>query len=103
MQDLNGRVALVNGASASMKRSGQGAVPGSSRETLIRTVAAESLERIFLAHIAQELLWDPGLISLESFTKRQRGRIKLMLRRMVAEGADETGKRTEQEFCALSR
>lgn len=49
-------------------------------------------ERIALAHIAQELLWDPGLIPLSSFNRRQRGGIMLLLRRMADEGAAEAGR-----------
>lgn len=44
-------------------------------------------ERIALAHIAQELLWDPALIPLASFTPRQRAGVVSMLRRMAGEGA----------------
>ncbi len=50
---------------------------------------AKPFERIALAHIAQELLWDPNLIPLASFNARQRGSIMLMLRRMADEGAGE--------------
>lgn len=53
--------------------------------------AMKPFERIALAHIAQELLWDPGLIPLASFTARQRRSIMLMLRRMAVAGAAGAG------------
>ena len=52
-------------------------------------------ERIALAHIAQELLWDPGLIPLASFNARQRAGVMQMLRRMAGEeSAIPGGKRS---------
>lgn len=54
---------------------------------------ANPFERIALAHIAQELLWDPHLIPLASFNARQRGSIMLMLRRMALEGSVEAGEK----------
>jgi len=56
--------------------------------------AMKPFERIALAHIAQELLWDPGLIPLASFTTRQRRSIMLMLRRMADKGAVEARENT---------
>jgi hypothetical protein len=49
----------------------------------------ETFERVALAHIAQELLWDTGLIPLASFNAGQRARILLMLERLAKEGARE--------------
>jgi hypothetical protein len=49
----------------------------------------ETFERVALGHIAQELLWDTGLIPLASFNARQRARIVLMLERLAKEGAGE--------------
>jgi len=71
-----------------MSRPDRSTRPASGRE------AAESLERSVLAHIAQELLWDPDLIPLASFNARQRGSIMLMLRRMALEGAAGAGEKT---------
>ena len=49
----------------------------------------ETFERVALAHIAQELLWDTALIPLASFNARQRARILLMLERLAKDGAGE--------------
>ncbi len=61
------------------------------------------LERIALAHIAQELLWDPGLIPLASFSTRQRGSIMLMLRRMALEGTAGAGEKTARRSSSQKR
>jgi len=55
-----------------------------------RVTAMETFERVALAHIAQELLWDTGLIPLASFNARQRARIMLLLERLAREGAGGT-------------
>jgi len=47
----------------------------------------ETFERVALAHIAQEMLWDTALIPLASFNARQRARILLMLERLAKDGA----------------
>ena len=49
----------------------------------------ETFERVALAHIAQELLWDTALIPLASFNARQRARILLMLERLAKDGGGE--------------
>jgi hypothetical protein len=59
---------------------------GKRPDTPAASEAMPPFERRALAHIAQELLWDPGLIPLASFSAVERRRILLMLRRLAGHG-----------------